>query len=47
MPRSLEPQCDHVGDFIANNTTRICWKFVQAIVSEAEIKRDIDAEMTM
>lgn len=47
MPKSLEPQCDHVGDFIANNTTRICWKFVNAVVPAAELKNDTDAEMAM
>lgn len=47
MPQSLEPQCDHVGDFIANNTSRICWKFVHAVLPDTEPKRDADAEMTM
>lgn len=49
MPKSLEPHCDHVGDFIANNTSRICWKFVHAIVPDTEPKRETatDAEMAM
>lgn len=47
MPTSLEPQCDHVGDFIANNTTRICWKFVNAVVPQNEQKMDSDTAMTM
>lgn len=47
MPESLEPQCDRVGDFIANNTTRICWKFVQTVLPEADIKRDPDTDMAM
>ena len=45
MPDSLEPQCGRVGDFIANNTTRICWKLVQAVVPDTEVKRDPDTEM--
>jgi len=44
-PKSLEPQCDHVGDFIANNTNRICWKFVNAIVPEEDSTRDADIDM--
>jgi len=44
-PKSLEPQCDHVGDFIANNTTRICWKFVNAIVPEEDLTQDADNDM--
>lgn len=47
IPASLEPQCDMVGDFIANNTTRLCWKFVQTILPEADVKRDPDTDMAM
>lgn len=47
MPASLEPDCEHVGDFIANNTTRICWKFVNAVIPQTEQKMDNDAAMTM
>ena len=47
IPASLEPQCDHVGDFIAKNTSRICWKFVHAVLPDAEQKKDADAQMTM
>lgn len=49
MPQSLEPQFDHVGDFIANNTTRLCWKFVEAILPEpeSEQKQDKDTQMYM
>ena len=47
MPESLEPQCGHVGDFIANNTTRICWKFIHTVLPDTEQKKDYDAQMTM
>lgn len=47
MPSSLEPQCDRVGDFIANNTTRICWKFVHTILPETDSRRDDDIDMSM
>jgi len=45
MPRSFEPKCDHVGDFVANNTSRICWKYVHTVLPDTESK-DTDAEMT-
>ena len=47
FPKSLEPQCDHVGDFIANNTTRICWKFVHTILPDIDQNKDDDSYMTM
>lgn len=47
MPESLEPQCEDVGDFIANNTSRICWKFVHAVLPETEQATDTDATMAM
>ena len=46
MPQSFEPQCDRVGDFIAHNTSRICWKYVHTVLSNTEPKKDTDAEMT-
>lgn len=47
MPQSLEPDCRHVGDFIANNTTRICWKFVNAVLPEDTPGMDDDTTMDM
>lgn len=47
MPKSLDPQCKPVGDFIATNTTRMCWKFVNAIVPDAEQAADNDTAMMM
>ncbi|KAK5943590.1 hypothetical protein PMZ80_004598 [Knufia obscura] len=47
MPNSLDPQCDHVGDFIANNTNRICWKFVHAVIPDTGFKREADTAMVM
>lgn len=44
-PKELEPQCGHVGDFIANNTSRICWKFVEALLPDSEQKQE-DVIMT-
>lgn len=47
-PLNLEPQCNHVGDFIANNTTRICWKFVNTILPETSSQKpDVDTDMKM
>lgn len=49
LPTNLEPDCGDVGQFIATNTTRICWKFVQHVLSTATrpVKKDIDTEMTL
>lgn len=47
MPTSLEPQCERVGDFIANNTNRLCWKFVHNVVPEPGQRQDVDTDMTL
>ncbi|KAK5076263.1 hypothetical protein LTR51_001943 [Lithohypha guttulata] len=47
MPTSLDPQCERVGDFIANNTNRLCWKFVHNVVPEPGQRQDADTDMTL
>lgn len=47
MPKSPHLDCSDIGNFIANNTTRLCWKFVMSILPQREIKTDADTEMAM